>query len=708
MKSTKPINDIEEIQPDSLHHFAIDRRQFFKMLGSGLAVSFVVTDSLANGFLDSTLIDDVDEKQISAWIHIGENEKITVFTGKVEVGQNIRTSLAQIVAEELHVPLPAIEMIMGDTDLTPYDRGTYGSLSTPVMGPQLRKAAASTRELLLETAGKEWGVDKSFLKVDNGRVVDTKSQKSISFGTLAKGKELLQNINDDVAVTPVDQWKIAGTSVHKVNGKAFVTGKHRYTSDMNVPGMLYGKVLRPSTFGATLKSVDVAAADAMTDVIVVQDGNFIGVVAPSGSIAEQALSKIVVQWDSPQQPGRKEIFDYLVKHSDGDRSAETKGNVDEAYTEGAVKIDQTFHVDYIAHAPLEPRAAVAEWKDGKVTVWTGTQRPFGVQEELMNTFHLSKENARVIVPDTGSGYGGKHTGDAALEAARLAKAANKPVKLVWTREEEFTWAYFRPAGVITVKAAAGKEGKMMSWEFHNYNSGGSGIETPYAIDHQKVIYHPVKSPLRQGSYRGLAATANIFARESIMNDLADELKIDPLEFRLANLQNERLKNVLLAATEKFNWKNAKREKGHGFGLACGDEKGSFIATCAEVVQDDSSDEGIKIVRVVAAFECGAIINPGHLESQILGSVVQGLGGALFERVDFDNGKILNPLFSGYRVPRFNDIPHIEVVMLNRKDIPSVGAGETPIFCIAPAIRNAIGSATGKKLYKLPLLGNSMT
>lgn len=706
MESNKLNPGLEEIQPESLHHFSIDRRRFFKMLGSGLAISFVVSDALANGFLVDDITGVTDEKQINAWIHIGENEKITVFTGKVEVGQNIRTSLAQIVAEELHVTLDAIEMVMGDTDLTPYDRGTFGSLSTPVMGPQLRKAAASARELLLETAGKDLNVDKSLLKIENGKIINTKNQKTISFGAVSKGKDLLQKIDENVHVTPVEQWKITGTSQLKVNGEAFVTGKHKYTSDMKVPGMLYAKVLRPSTYEARLKSVDYSEAEGMPGITVVKDGDFIGVTAPTISMAEKALGTIKAEWTSLPQPSRSEIFDYLVKNSDGGRSAEEKGDVKGAHSNADVKIEESFHVDYIAHAPLEPRAAIAEWKNGKVTVWTGTQRPFGVQEELMNAFHITKANARVIVPDTGSGYGGKHTGDAAIEAARLSKAVNKPVKLVWTREEEFTWAYFRPAGVITVKATANK-GKVTSWEFHNYNSGGSGIETPYEIENQKIVYHPVKSPLRQGSYRGLAATANIFARESIMNDLAEASAMDALEFRLANLRNERLKNVLVAAAEKFNWKNSTPGNGRGFGLACGDEKGSFIASCAEIVQD-ASDDSIRVVRVVAAFECGAIINPRHLESQILGSVVQGLGGALFEWIDFKDGKIMNPQFSLYRVPRFSDMPQIEVVLLNRKDIPSVGAGETPIFCIAPAIRNAIGSATGKKLYKLPLLGNSIT
>jgi isoquinoline 1-oxidoreductase len=336
-------------------------------------------------------------------------------------------------------------------------------------------------------------------------------------------------------------------------------------------------------------------------------------------------------------------------------------------------------------------------------VWTGTQRPFGVQEDLAEAFKMPKENIRVIQPDTGSGYGGKHTGEAGIEAARLSKEAGKPVKVVWTREEEFTCAYFRPAGVIDVKAGASKDGLVTSWEFHNYNSGGSGIKTPYEVSNKKIQFHPVESPLRQGSYRGLAATANVFARESIMNDLALELKIDPVEFRIKNLKEERMKGVLVAAAEKFGWTTFNSAANRGIGIACGNEKGSYVATCAEVAVDPSNNNDVKVLRVVVAFECGAIINPTHLENQIQGSIIQGLGGALFERVDFKDGKILNPLFSRYRVPRFSDTPKLEVVMLNRKDIPSVGAGETPILGIAPAVRNAISNATGKKIFSLPLI-----
>src|SRR5205823_2667671 len=341
------------------------------------------------------------------------------------------------------------------------------------------------------------------------------------------------------------------------------------------------------------------------------------------------------------------------------------------------------------------------WNGNDLTVWTGTQRPFSVRDELAQALRISPERVRVIVPDTGAAYGGKHMGDAAVEAARLAKAAGKPVKLVWTREEEFTWAYFRPAGVIDVKAAATTDGKIIAWEFHNYNSGPAGIGTPYDIPNQHIQFHPADSPLRQGSYRGLAATANHFVRESAMDELAHEAGVDPLEFRLRNLTDPRLRAVLEAAAKKLGWGKEKSSGSRGFGIAGGVEKGGYVATCAEV--EISPSREVRITRVVEAFECGAIVNPGGLRNQIEGSIVQAIGGALFEAIRFDNGRILNPHFAQYRVPRFSDTPEIEVEMLDRKDLPSAGAGETPIVGLAPAVGNAIFAATGIRLRSLPMI-----
>jgi isoquinoline 1-oxidoreductase len=312
----------------------------------------------------------------------------------------------------------------------------------------------------------------------------------------------------------------------------------------------------------------------------------------------------------------------------------------------------------------------------------------------------------VIVPDTGSGYGGKHTGDVSIEAARLAQAVGKPVKLVWTREEEFTWAYHRPAGVIDVSSGVREDGTVTAWEFHNYNSGSAGIQHRYDFPNQKIVFHQSKSPLRQGSYRGLAATANHFAREVHIDEMAHSVKIDPLEFRLKNLKDERMKAVLNAAAKAFGWGKNKSAPSRGYGIAAGFEKGGYVATCAEVSIDRTTGK-VQIVRVVEAFECGAIVNPDQLKNQIEGSIVMGIGGALFEAIDFDNGTIVNPRFSRYRVPRFSDVSVIEMVVLDRKDLPSAGAGETPIVGLAPAVGNAIFDATGTRLRSLPMAPNGL-
>ncbi len=495
-----------------------------------------------------------------------------------------------------------------------------------------------------------------------------------------------------------------------MNGRDFVTGKHRFVSDLKQSGMLHGKVLRAPAWGSTLASVDTRAAEALPGVKVVRDGEFVGVAAPTPELAEEALEKIRAEWKKASgQPSSSTIFDYLKTHAESGRGqgGASRGSIDAGLAAGAIKLNQRYTVAYIAHTPLEPRVALAEWTGGKLTVWTGTQRPFGVRTELMNAFQLPEKQVRVIVPDSGAGYGGKHTGDAALEAARLAKAVGQPVKLEWTREEEFNWAYFRPAGVIEINSAAGKDGVITAWEMHNYNSGTSGLQTPYSIENQVHQYHAVRSPLRQGSYRALAATANHFARESHMDELARAAEIDPLEFRLKNAKDARLRGVLEAAAERFGWsKRKKRGPGHGFGIAAGFEKGGYVATCVEL-SVNSPDGAIKIRRVVEAFECGAIVNPDNLKNQIEGAILMGLGGALFEAVEFADGRMLNPSFSRYRVPRFSDAPPIEVVLVDRKDLPSAGAGETPICGIAPALGNAIFDAVGSRLRSMPLVSKGI-
>ena len=687
-------------QPRSLQ---LDRRDFLKVLGGGLLVCLTHTSSWTQesgrAFGGHEL-----PKDVSAWLHIAAEGQVKVFTGKVEVGQNIRTSLAQLVAEELRVPFDAITMIMGDTDLTPWDMGTFGSRSTPTMGPQLRTMAAAARQMLLEIAAQRWHVAPTTLTAANGKVTDPQNSRSFAYGELTRGEKLVKTVSSQESLTPAPEWKIAGTSVPKAEGRDFVTGNHKYPSDITRPEMMFGAVLRPDGFNATLASLDTSATEKLPGVKVVRDGDFIGVVAPDAFAAQRALSAIQAKWNVPAQPSNQGLFEYLKNNPETGRDdgpQHVSGSVAQAMAGADLKLEEQYTVAYIAHAPLEPRAAVAEWDAGKLTVWTGTQRPFGVRDELAEAFHLSPAQVRVIQPDMGSGYGGKHTGEAAIEAARLAKAAGKPVKIVWTRSEEFTWAYFRPAGLIEITAGVRRDGTLVAWEHHNYNSGPAAITTPYNVANQLIQYHAAKSPLRQGSYRGLASTANHFARESHMDGLAHAAGIDPLEFRLKNLTDPRLQAVFQAAAGKFGWGRLKSTPERGFGIAGGVDKGGYVATCAEVEIDPASKR-VRIRRIVQAWECGAVVNPDGLLNQITGAIVQGIGGALFEKILFANGRILNPHFAQYRVPRFSDTPQIEVVLVDRKDLPSAGAGETGLVGLAPAVGNAIFAATGMRIRNMPM------
>jgi isoquinoline 1-oxidoreductase len=678
-----------ELHNGPAYRFTTDRRDFCKLLGGGLLVLLALppaSDAQESG--RGRRGGQSVPQELGAWLHISESGVITVYTGKVEVGQNIRTSLAQAVAEEFHGKPEQIEMVMGDTSRTPYDFGTVGSMTTPIMAPQLHKVAAAAREMLLELAAQQWKVEPSALVVDDGHVRNPASGSALSFGELTKGRKLTRTISADARVTPAAEWKVAGRTLHKLNGHALVTGKEKFTSDMKVPGMMYGRVVRPPAFKAALTSADSKAAAAMPGVVVVRDGNFVGVACEDPGKLETAAAAVKAEWKTVAQPSSRDLFTILKANA-----------VPLKPVEGDVQVDAAYHVPYIAHTPLEPRAAVAQWEGDRLTVWAGTQRPFGVRSELAEAFGIPEENVRVLMPATGSGYGGKHTGECAVEAARLAKAAGKPVKLQWTRQEEFTWAYFRPAGVIEVRSGARKDGTITGWQFHNYNSGAAAIRSPYSIPNQIAEFHQSDSPLRQGSYRSLAACANHFARESHMDELAHAVGMGPAEFRLKNAGDPRLRAVIDAALERFRWGRAKSRANQGFGMMAGFDKAGYVSGCVEITVTENR---VKIDRMVVAFECGAIVNPLQLENQIAGGAVMGIGGALFETIDFENGRILNPRLSQYRVPRFSDLPEIEVVMLDRKDIPSAGAGETPIVAVAPSVANAIYDATGKRLRSMPL------
>ena len=682
---------------------ALTRREAFKRLGAGTLFLFTLRSAKADEEKGHT------QKQplLTSRLHIGDDGILTLLTGKVECGQGIRTTLTQVAAEELSLEPARVRLIMGDTALVPDDGGTWGSLTTPETVPVIRKACSAMRELLCRCAASEWQADPKTLTVANGQVSGS-GGRIYGYRDLARSPLLATAVSADAESVDPNLWQVCGRPLRAINGPAIVRGELPYSSDLIFDQALHGRVLHPPNHRCNLLSYDASKAEHLQGVRVVHEGIFLGVTAPAADQAAEALALIQAEWSNGELGDPHSLFLDLKAKAKPPELKEF-GRYPALLEEGSLaagmeaaehQLRASYHIAYIGHVPLEARTAVAQWKGDQVTVHCGTQAPFSVRAEIAKALSIPAENVRVIVSDTGSGYGSKHNSECELEAVRLARDARFPVRLAWSRHEEFTQAYCRPAALMEVRSGIRDDGKILAWEFHNYNGGAASLAAPYRIPNRYAAYHASESPLRQGSYRSLAAVGNTFARETHVDEIAAAFDLDPLEFRLRNLDNARLKVVLTRAAERFGWGQHRSGNGVGYGLACNVEKGGHLALFTEMEVDGNN---VRLKRMVAAFDVGAIINPDILSNQVEGAIVQGIGGALFEQLEFDETKILNGRLSAYRVPRFADVPEIEVILVDHRDIPSAGAGESPITATAPSIGSALFAATGKRIRELPML-----
>ncbi len=635
--------------------------------------------------------------RIASRVLITADGTVTLMTGKVELGQGPRTSMTQVVAEELRVAPSGIRVLMGDTALVPDDGGTWASLTTPQTIPAVQAGCAAARGALEQIAARRWGVPTGSVRGEDGAVVH-ETQGRITYAELTQGSPLEGDLPQDVPVTPARNWKVCGTSLPAINGPAIVTGSLKYASDQKVAGMRHGKILRPPGARAKLRAFKGNA---------VRDGDCLGVVADGPEAAAHAAESVKADWSVEPVPVYEELYAQFKAKSIPPKPGEggrypalvQRGSVADGLAASVKRLEARYTLPYIAHVPLETRAAIAEWKGNNLTVWSGPQAPFLVRKELSEAFKIPEENVRVIASHPGGAFGGKQRGECELEAARLAKAAGAPVRVAWSREEEFTCAYVRPAGVIEVTSGLSPEGRVHAWHFRNYNSGSPGIPPVYAIPHYSCEFHRSQSPLRQGSYRSLACVANTFARESHIDELAEAAATDPVAFRLRNIDDARLKEAIERGAERFGW---GRRKGALEGMSCNLEKDSRLALFLEL--DARAPAGRpRLRRMVAVFDVGAILNPDGLKNQLQGGLIQGIGGALFEKLVLDKNGIGNAKLSQYRVPRFADTPdELDVILVDRREIASAGAGEAPITVVAPAIASALHRATGKRHRDLPL------
>ncbi len=639
-----------------------------------------------------------------AWVHIGPDGKIRAFTGKADVGQGTRTALTLLVAEELRVAPSSVELRGADTDESPWDIGTFGSRSMPDVAPALSRAAARARRALRDLARDALGRPAEELTMAGGMVRAGPAGAARSYGELVRGRRRLVVADDHDEVADPRAWEVAGRPSLDAEGLAIVTGRRRFGSDLRCEGLGYGAVLRPPAHGARRGPVDLRAVRARRGIVVVEDGEFVGVVADRPSEARRAIAAIRAAWSPGVSPTMSELERYLREHpcrSGGwDTAARSEGDPDAALPRCPDRIQATYRASYIAHVPLETRAALARWDGERLTVWLGTQTPFRAREVVAKGLGIPIEHVRIHVPPTGAGFGGKHGGDVAMDAARLARGAGRPVLLTFTREEEFQHGYLRPYSLVDATAATDASGHLLAWTFHNVNAGAAAIEPPYRIPNVRLTNELSESPLPQGAYRALAANANNFARETLIDELAIQRSLDPLRFRLDHLDDPRLVAVLRRAADEAGWSEWRRPAGRGHGLAIGREKGGRVATIAEVHVDP--DRAVRVERIVTVVEAGAIVHPANLRSQVEGATVMALGGALFEEIRFASGRILNGRLSQYRVPRFSDLPRLEIHLIDRRESPPAGAGETPMIAVAPAVGNAIFDATGVRLRSLPL------
>ncbi len=687
----------------------LSRRRFLKLAGSGLFVFFVI-DPLAALQEQARLPGRPSyPTDFNAYLHVGADGRVTCLVGKVELGQGSMTTLAQLLAEELDVSFDSVDMVMGDTDRCPWDMGTFGSLTVRQFGPVLRGAAAEARAVLLQLAAEHLQASPERLRVKAGTVVDPVQQKSVTYAELVQGKRIERHL-DKPAVKPVSTFTVVGQSLPRKDALDKVTGSARYAGDIALPGMLHARILRPPAHGAILKDVDTSAAEKIPGVRVMKDGDLLAVLHERRDVADAALQLVKANFQPPS-PGvdDRSIFEHLLKKVGPGQVLGETGSLSEGEKLSSTVVEETYLNSYVAHAPMEPHSATATIENGKATVWAGTQTPFSVKQQVMNALGFASEKVRVITPYVGGGFGGKSASRQAVEAARLAKLAGKPVQVIWDRREEFFYDTYRPAAVVKIRAGLSGAGKMMLWDYNVYCAGEREARQFYDIPHQRTYSaggwgggNPAGlHPFAVGPWRAPSVNTNTFARESHIDILAQRAKADPLQFRLAHLSDPRMRRVLEAAARQFGWKPAPAPSGRGFGVACAIYLGTYVATFAEVAVHKQTGQ-VQVKRVVCAQDQGVTVNPDGSRQQIEGSITMGLGYALTEEVRFRSGEVLEQNFDSYQIPCFSWLPKIESILIDNPEVAASGCGEPPIVTMGAVIANAIYDAVGARLLQLPM------
>jgi len=690
--------DFKDIKSPGDH----DRRDFLKYLGGGIAIAFT-----AGG--QELLAQRRAPSDFNGYLLIEENGNVKCFTGKIEMGQGIITSLAQMLADELDVSLDTVEMIMGDTDLCPWDMGTFGSMSTRFFGPPLRAAGAEARATLIELAAKELHVPKGQLTTRDGVIYDNNNENSrISYAEITKGKKIAKILDEKVPVKSPQELNISGSEFLRTDAFDKVSGKAKYAGDIQLPGLLHARILRPPSHDSKLIDVDLSPVKDIEGIEIVQEDDLIAVLHESPDIAAEAVDMIKADYETPGSPlNEKTIFKHLLKVAPEGETVASDGNLETGIKESDIFVEKEYLDGYVAHAPMEPHTATAIIENNKATVWASTQTPFSVKNQVADALDFPSEDVRIKSVFVGGGFGGKSVNHQAVEAALLSKLTGKAVQVAWTREEEFFYDTYRPAGVVKIKSGLKKSGKLTFWDYGVFCVGARGSQQFYDFPQHVTRVHGSgwigstgSHPIPVGAWRAPANNTNSFARESQIDIMAHEAGMDPLNFRLMNLKDQKMIKVLETIGEKFGQTDNLPEN-HGFGLACGIDAGTYVALMAEVHVDKSTG-AVKIKRVVCVQDMGHVINPEGAKLQIEGCITMGMGYTLSEDIQFEGGKIHTGNFDTYELPKFSWLPKIESVFIEAKNDPPEGGGEPAIICMGAVVANAIFNATSARLLQLPM------
>jgi CO/xanthine dehydrogenase Mo-binding subunit len=672
-------------------------------------------------------------QQLDDWLAIEPDGTITVYSGKVELGTGVRTALAQIVAEELDVSLERIQMVMGDTARTPNEGYTAGSMTVKSSGMTLRHAAATARQWLLEMAAAELGGSPDDLTIHDGVITPRGAAgPRVTYAGLMAGGQFERRISESAPLKRPENYQVVGTSATRLDLPNKFTGQPSFVHDLRLPGMLHARVVRPTAPGAALLSLDDAA---VLDARVVRQGDFVAVVAEREEVAIRAARSLRVTWtEAPTLPAMEALHESLRHQPATVRDATAVGDAEAAIQRASRSLNATYTMPFQAHASIGPSCAAADFDGADLTVWCATPGAHPLRAVLARLVRLSEDHVRVVYMEGAGSYGHNGADDAAADAAVLAGELRRPVRVQWSRADEFAGEPKSPAMVIDLQGGLDEHGAISGWIFEGWSpshgnrprqegdllagrqtgapepppraymvGGDRNAPTDYTLHDQHVTIHWLaREPLRFSSMRSLGAFANTFANESFMDELAAAAGSDPLAFRLRYLDDPRARAVLEAAAQRAGW-GEPLSSGMGRGLAFARYEGTeaYVATVAEVTVDVAS--GVcRVHRMVVAHDCGQIINPDGVRNQIEGNVIQSLSRALKEEVQFAPAGITGLDWESYPILTFSEVPEIIIELIDRPDLPPVGAGEPATITTAPAVANAIYAACGARVRALPL------